>query len=192
MVHNLEILLRLRNGQYLTEVFAQIKQVAKGRKTLVVVECAGNPVATIEALSKQIKRFATSRLEFVPVWEGGDFLLSGDVVMHWLDEMIYTPEALREMKHYLNDLDYDIIQARRLFCWDSPEEHNTAFPESYSTLLLSKSKKLPVRVFRLANPVLDFSFLTPDDRTYHSLGSNSMIRKILAKEEELVKVPHGN
>jgi len=188
-IKHLGIHLKLNNGRHLEKVLSQIRYLTQRRHGLLVIECGGNSITTIEALDRLLIR-QPSRLEIIVCWEQGDLVVEGDAVLSLFDDLIFSEKALDEMKAHLNNLQFDKIEARRLFCWGAEDKHNTTFPKTYSTVLMTEEKRRQ-RHTRMRYPLLDMSFMTTEDRLIHP-GVDTKLSRILSTPEKVVRVPHGN
>jgi len=188
-IRHLGIHLKLHNGKHLEKILSQIRYLTQRREGLLVIECGGNSITTIETLDRLLVR-QPSRLDPILCWEQGDLIVEGEAVLSLSDDLLFSENALQEMKAHLNNLQFDKIEARRLFCWGAEDHHNTIFPKTYSTILMTEIKRRH-RHTRMRYPLLDMSFMTTEDRLLHP-GVDTKLSRILATPEKVARVPHGN
>jgi hypothetical protein len=100
--------------------------------------------------------------------------------MVWDDDWILTKEGIRELRGHLSELKYDRLDALSLFFWDRVDTFNGNLLEHWAPALFRVHPgddfpthfvvHAPERIarsrsaVRLANPMLNFGWLTKQDR----------------------------
>lgn len=141
-----------RRAQYLEEIFAQIKELARDRQGFLVVQADRPSQEVIRELDRLVVQMP-ERIEIHIIggpsmlleqsidWMSGrkygfDYLASHkdcEVGMMWDDDCLFSKAALKELRGHLLFFEYDRVDVEWLHLWDSTDKYNIEFPPHLST-----------------------------------------------------------
>jgi len=149
------ILLRVhRRSKYLRDIFKQISQLSKGRKTTVIVRSDRPSVEVISSLDRIeqdlednitmnfFEARSRTRSSSGELWglsckeihaEMNQLEDVPGIAMLWDDDVLFTTESLQEVKDYLSFIETDRIDIRWAMCHGSTIIENTTFPQHWAT-----------------------------------------------------------
>jgi len=199
--HRFGIMLRVhRRHQYLRRIFDNFRKLAQGREVFISIQ-ADRPTPEVAALlGKLVEKLPASiKVGFMespfPLLERKERYMEALQIQYehlkdlagrdlqaaalWDDDFWLSAKGIRELRGHLDILEADRVEARSIFLWDTPEQHNTNFPPHWQALVfrvfpndnypLDYTVHCPVRAavgscVRLHNPILNAGYMDEEDR----------------------------
>lgn len=148
----LGVMLRLhRRADYLPTIFRQIRSLGRGREVVLVCcydRASQEVIRTVDRLAAKMPprcKLVHTEAPTPVVSSAGERWVESiahchahivaegcDVGMLWDDDLLYSAEALRELRAHLQFFEHDRLDALWLHMWDEPDTHNAAFPPHWA------------------------------------------------------------
>jgi len=155
-VESLAILLCVhQRAEYLSEIWSQILYLLRGRAGKVFIRFDA-PCQEVIAEIDRLAAYTPPHVELIPYeaksplrssdeksWALGrydfyEFARAAahfDAAMSWDDDVLFTTQALRELRAHLDFMEFDRLDCRWAMCWDSRVDENTLIPTHIAACL---------------------------------------------------------
>ncbi len=201
-IRHFGVILRVhRRTRYLRRILKQIKQLsANGGPRVTILISYDRPTPAVAA---EVDRIVTETPNVYAIPAPGALVSSEglrwmsvlekqyrelldlegpplDACMLWDDDALFSPPALVELRRHMKCLEYDRLDIRTLFLWNTPWRINNAFPDHWSACLFRvyQGDEFPTdfevhcprhcarseRHAALEAPWLNYGYMEPDER----------------------------